>query len=74
MSSCWVWHRWGPWVPIRAWDYTIEEWRICTDCGKTIKGDSWRVANREALLALHSEAVCLPRCGPDGYVREDIEF
>lgn len=58
--TCWMWHSWGPWMPIRAWEATLEEWRVCHDCGKFSKGDSWRIADREAVINLHAESIREP--------------
>lgn len=54
--KCWIMHDWSLWIPVRAWEYTLEEWRICSRCGKFEKGNSYRIADREAVISVHSEA------------------
>lgn len=72
--SCLIYHRWSPWCLVRAWDFTIEEYRACCDCGKMQRGDSWRCADREAIIKLHAETIPVPAKVEHPWGKEGVEL
>lgn len=57
MIKCLLWHDFGPWSLVRAWEYSLEEFRFCSKCGKMERGSSWRVADREAVIKIHADTM-----------------
>lgn len=57
MIRCFFYHQWSVWSPIRSYEATLEEWRVCSSCGKFEKGNTWRLAEREAVIKLHAETI-----------------
>lgn len=72
--GCWISHKWGPWSLVRAWEYTLEEYRFCSGCGKMERGDSWRVADRESLIKLQTGTITSPTKAEFPWGKEGVEL